>query len=360
MEGLYMIKRTLAALVTSAALALGVGSCTRSGALEHARPALRFSKAGMVDLPEEAGYAKKRGFADFTCDGITDMIELRDEAIIGQKWTGKIFAGYKGDDGLLHFAKPRKFNLPINSKWFSSKTKLDTADVNGDKCADVVVTQYFEGILTDTYKMGIAMNLGDGTKYKLLENVSREGVPFGVAILRLAESMDENYENINDYLQLDWSDVNGDGKDDANIFWKSGFLGSDLYVEAWYSSTPTNNTDKVDFSGWSSQKLPDFLKGVSIRDVDTEDFTGNGKADVVIFDAYRGSDKIRIGFAENRSAGNRVHYTVHKDFVGREIDMDTIGFEKRDSFDVNFDGKADYIHAGTKGSARKMSYLLTK
>lgn len=71
-------------------------------------------------------------------------------------------------------------------------------------------------------------------------------------------------------------------------------------------------------------------------------------------------DDLRIAFAKNVSTTGRLGFQVHKDWMGKEIDVDVVAFEKRDSFDVNFDGRDDYAHLGRLSGKPVMTYLLSK
>lgn len=80
---------------------------------------------------------------------------------------------------------------------------------------------------------------------------------------------------------------------------------------------------------------------------------GDGRADVVIYRPQIGTGLL-MAYARNNGAS----FVVHQDFEGHEIEMDLGGVEKRDTFDLNLDGCADYVHAGMHGRRRALSYLL--
>jgi hypothetical protein len=86
----------------------------------------------------------------------------------------------------------------------------------------------------------------------------------------------------------------------------------------------------------------------------TTDLNGDGLADILSYDPRIGT-QLRIAYARNSGAQS----VVPRDFWGTEIEMDFIGFEKRDSFDINLDGCDDYVHAGTQGKQRFIGYLLS-
>ncbi len=334
------------------ALALAAG-CGPS----YQKPAFEFDKVGVIPLPSQASNADKRGFADFNNDGLTDMVEVNDEAWVGQKWEMKLYAGTKGEDGLIHFKDPVTLELPLKGKWTASKTKLDTADVNGDGFADVVISQYKEGILKDTYTLGFALNQGDGN-FVFQRDISKEKVPFGEALVRLVDQFDDSQGNksLSFYLQLDWADMNGDGKDDFVFFWKQK---NGVYVETWYSSSSGNT---ISFDDWSNTNVDSIMYGVGSKGakrIDVEDLTGDNKADILVYDPKVG-DGIDISTGENLSSGKSLKFASRAPARLTEIEMNPAGFEKRDSFDINLDGCADYIHAGRQGIKPSISYILRK
>jgi len=351
------MKKTLLTLLATAGLV--ASGCSRDSAMENAQPALQFSKPHIVQLPSEATSALKRGFADFTGDGITDMIEINDEAFFGQEWKGNIFPGNKGPDGVLGFTSPYTVDLPIQAKWFSSQTKLDTGDINGDGFADVILTQYIEGFRRDTYHFSVGVNQ-DGKNFSFTGDVFYEEKSIGESIISFIARMNvDSHEDIYDYFKMDWADMNGDGKDDLVLLVKqsSGVMSyNDLYVETWLSESD----NQLRFGGGGSTVVPGILYALMMNQVDTEDFTGDGLADIVFYRDHIGRG-IDIAFAHNQSTDGQLNFTAHKDFKGEEPDFDSFTFfSKRDSFDANGDGRADYVHAGKIDGKPSIAYMFAQ
>ena len=327
---------------------LSLGCVSREELQANAPPAIAFHSPGKLRISNQADEAEKRGFADFTGDGITDMIEIVDLAWFGQEWVGRIFKGEKTADGLVTFLDPYQVALPITEEWFTSQTKFDTADINGDGYADVVIAQLDD----DKYTIQVGINQRDGKTFQLVKNITYDDQPLGSRVFQVVASLPiDDDHSINDFFKMDWADVDGDKKDDLFLMWESN--SDNLSVEVWLSESSSDVANELRFGGKKSFQLNDLLHNLSIRELDTEDVNGDHRADFWLYDPSVG-DGLRIVIATNE--GNR--YALHKDFVGEELDLDVIGFDKMDSFDVNLDGCADYIHVGTLWSDCYMSYLL--
>lgn len=336
-------------------IGLALSGCIRGDGAQDAPPALRLGRLGEIALPDEASFATKRGFCDVNGDGLTDMLEISDHALVHQDWQADIFLAQRSKDGLLGFRRPYKVHFRLQANWLrSSLIKLDTADINGDHYCDLVMTQYQAGLRSDRFHIMVGMNAGDGRTFTFVEDISRSKVPMAEQLLRAIEHLQDEGEDIRDWLKMDWADFDGDGRDDLWLISRRDLLGRHLNVEVWPSTTEKENRSELTFGPEQRFSLPGFLTALHVADIDTEDMNGDGRADVVIYDPYIGT-RLRVAYARNTDKG----FVIHRDFQGREIEMDYFGFEKRDTFDINLDGCADYIHAGTHGKQRAMSYLLS-
>ncbi len=335
-------------------LVLALVGCSRDEVNRGAPPPLRLGRVGEVALPDETWFATKRGFCDVNGDGLTDMLEINDHALIGQNWLAQIFLGRREPDGLLHFSRPYTAAFPLHAEWIrSSLIKLDTADVNGDGFCDVVMTQFQEGLRKDRFHIVVGMNQGDGRRFRFVSDITRGQQPASVQIMRIIDHALDDDDDLAAYFKMDWADADGDGRDDLWLFWRTDWLGRHLMVEIWPSTTPKGAIDALSFGPETRASLPRFLTGMSVRSIDTEDMNGDGRADVVIYRPQIGTGLL-MAYARNDGAS----FVIHQDFEGHEIEMDLWGFEKRDTFDLNLDGCADYVHAGTHGRRRALSYLL--
>ena len=256
----------------------------RDDVLRSAEPAIEFNERAKRPLAKKASYSEKRGYGDFNCDEIEDVVEVNDEQIIGQKWEAAIFYGYKGKDGKINFKDdPVVRVLPIKCNWISSKTKLDISDLNCDCYSDVLMTQYREVIGTDKYHLHAAINI-DGEKFESATGFFKEDLPLGETIIQfleaVAEATDQSYgsKNINNYFKMDWGDIDGDGEDDLCLFWRNSHLTepNDLYAYVWYSATE-KGSNKINFSGTSEQVITGFLHDVFIKNLDVGDVNGDCK-----------------------------------------------------------------------------------
>ncbi len=318
----------------------------RTQSLQAFPAPITFASAQLRPLPAETAYAQKRGFGDFNGDGLEDMIEIRDEVWWGQDYQSYIFYGKKSAEGKLIFEeKARKIKLPTTLAWFSSQTKLDVADVNGDGFSDVIFSQYTEGYWKSDLKFAFALNnhhrqfILCESKMLYSENSFAQAVRL-IALKMLSASQED--DNLDDYLKMDWADINGDGTDDLVMMWLGGEL------EVIY--TAKSDLSTVIFDKENHFSIPEWLHLRDIRHFDTEDFDGDGRADLFI---RAGLKQVSLGIALNRGD----HFEPHQDFKTEVPWVDYFGFSKFDTFDTNLDGRADLVKVGRQGS-RPVMYCL--
>lgn len=311
----------------------------------YANP-IQFDAPRTVLLPETVTYAQKRGFGDFNGDGIEDMLEVNDEEFWGQDFKVQVFHGYY-KDGILHFnAKHVKIDLPITMKWFSDATKLDIGDVNGDGYADVIFTQYTELWGENRMDVAFAINQGDNSFLPQAEKITFQGgVPLSQIIMVFIDSYGY-VETLYDYLKMDWGDMDGNGSDDLILGWDS----HDLSLEIIYTSV--THANYAEFTHQENFDIPEFMRNRSIYQLDVEDFNGDGKMDIFVHITM--SHRNWLSVAINTGQG----FEPHKDCVVDDVDMKFFAFEKYDTFDVNRDGQADFVHVGEKDDQKVMAYNL--
>lgn len=145
-------------------------------------------------------------------------------------------------------------------------------------------------------------------------------------------------ESLYDYLKMDWSDFNNDGSDDLVLCWDTG---RDLAITVITSEV--SNTNEVVFTGSYDFYLEGFTKSRSVRNVDTEDYDGDGFSDILMRHPKTFSNDVSVCVAINKSE----RFEMHKDVVITLKGADLLSsFSKYDSFDANSDGKADLIYVG--------------
>ena len=316
---------------------------------------------------DKAKGAKKRKFDDFTGDGIEDMMEVRDTVVVGQDYKGYVFPGVN-NEGYLQFSQEGRFvmDIPTKMSWFSAQTKIDAADTGGDKLADVIFSEYRVRIGRNTFNAKIALNQGDGT-FKYAKSKIPGKMPFNIAFERILSSLMDDHnttEDIDDYLIQDWADWNGDGRDDFMAMWKTSMGHLDIRIA--YSAPVSDPKSEVAFEpGIQRVYLKKFMRRRSISDVDTEDFTGDGITDIVVYHRRGRWAKLRAGFAkgsfENGKYGLEPQPDEVKDVPSYNAMALRFALKKFDSYDSTFDGKADinFIHK-SKGKPQVAVYETKK
>lgn len=336
----------LIALTLSLTLAVGCGNRTKATA--HYKAAPTASASQVVQMSGKVRYAKKRGFSDLNCDGSEDMLEINDKSGWFESSDFRINM-YSGEqDDVLVFSNSKKdVAIPTTMKWFSEMSKIDTAILDKSGCSSVIFSQYTSGWKNDKFDFSIAFNNGDLTFSKHANQLKLpNGNSLASAILMFVDAMGgyDSEESIYDYLKLDWADFNGDGIDDFVMLWDDR---NSLYYEILI-------TDKVDrnegllFSEHITGGIDNYTWGRSISNVDTEDYNGDGLADIVIY-RPRGKN-VEASFALND--GN-IGFTPYKDVVlNKPENLDFFASAKKyDTFDVNKDGQADFVYVTERDDA---------
>ncbi len=318
-------------------------------------------KPTKLPLPKSASYAEKRGFGDFNNDGIEDMYEIEDKDVFGQNYEVRVFKGeYKKAEGadstkeLLHFSNEvTSIPLPVTVSWFSNLTKIDVADVNGDGYADVIFSEYRvsntgKEDLFFAYSLNQAGKSFASQKTDFSLTGEQTFLQALLGFIHQGNSYSNSEESVSDYLKMDWGDMNGDGNEDFVMFWRQY---ENLHIEVFYA----NEKGKVGFDRTESYSVNKTLKNRFMRGIDLEDFTGDGKQDILIRHDYKGEESI-VNLLVNTGEG----FDPHNDFSLNTHDFDLFGFEKYDSFDIDKDGKADFIHLGKMDDKKFCSFNLNQ
>lgn len=316
------------------------GCKTRDEVLNVQSNVVDFKNGYVMELPKLRN-SEKRGFADITCDGIDDMIEINDEKFIGQEYKLNVFEGYV-EDGKIKYKDKKIVDIDIELHTWSSQFKMDTADINGDGCADVVFSDISTSWKDVNIRLEAAMNLGDfrfssrTTKLKMNNNQD-----FNYYFKELVKdvSLSED-ESLSDYVKMDWADWDANGSDDFMIFVDDNHS-LDLGIFLTEKSHSLNPTFVETENVWAKN----FMHGINAYNIDVEDVTGDGHADVLVYVNYKKKD----GYYYERYAVaiyDEGELSIEKDKILKvkaEIDFFTKA-KKRDITDMTNDGKADIVY----------------
>lgn len=296
---------------------------------------LKTMTTGSVENMQKLRNSEKRGFADFDCDGVEDMVQINDEKLFGQDYKMDFFKGYYDNDE-LRFKTPQKINLDIKSFW-GENVKLDSGDLNGDSCADIVFTTLEMNRSKIAFKMSVAMNQGNlnFTSENIKLNAPKNN-DFSKYLSYLIRDISFNEdESIYDYIKMDWADFDGNGTDDFAIFLDDD---SDLSFAVYYTEKTSDIKPKI--VGFDDYWIQKVMYGARIKDLDTGDLNGDSLSDIVIaFD--KNGQYINYAVVMNKNG----KFIPHKDLkLYSPIKEDFIvKATKRDLFDNNGDGKDDFV-----------------
>ncbi len=336
-----------------------IGCTDRREVNSHYEPAIVFASADTTVLPETVEYTTKRGFDDFNGDGITDMFAIMDESGFFEKqdFQAKIYFGFYNSEGILNFDPEYEAReLKIQMSWWSDAVKMDVGDINGDGYADVVFSQYRSYYGEDELKLAIAINQSGDTFKQYTEKLyfpGSESLVFDLLLIAFVEQYSSGYEeSLSDYLMMDWADMDGNGSDDFVMVWDDRH---DAYVEVIYTKKTHGAPELLKMEEFF---IENFLYHRSVRRVDFEDYNGDGLDDMLVRSIA--IDSVDIGVAYNDLDRGLVPC---QDYRVRDVDFKFFDFEKYDTFDINNDGRADFIHVGVLGTAdgdkKSMSYNLS-
>lgn len=332
--------------------------------------------------------SEKRGFADINCDGIEDMLEISnrkedDGSFFGtRKFSVLVYEG-KNVNKKLHFSDTSyKIMLPLDKK-YSNYVKIDTAYINKDKCADIVFSYY--NTISEQLHLGIALNNGNRTFDSFNQSVEikkgssiieagqiasvsseidgiMDGVMLGIAFNNMFQGLmfgmyfSHDGPNLEDYLKIDWADYNGDGLDDFIVMINRNKSDYALETVIFYNSGEINK-NLLYFNKVEKAKVENYWKGgLHISYMDSEDFNGDGKADLIGRSFSRKGEYNIVPLIKKHDKWEESKYFKIK--LNHELDV-FVKSSKFDSFDINFDGKADIVRMGEVDDNPVISYWLT-
>ena len=302
-----------------------------------------FSENKMVYLPNITN-SEKRSTADLNCDGIDDMIEINDESSFfsfDEKYEMKFYEAYLDKEKIKHYKNSKTIQIDIDLSMFSDGLKIDTADINGDQCDDIVFTSLISKNSKETkLNLQIAVNQGNLTFIPSISNLELKNSGERDFTFWLNDLVSEirysEDESISDYVKMDWADFDGNGTDDLAIFVRDYYS-----VDIGIFMTEYIGGIQPYFSSLENYFLENVLIGATISRMDTGDLNGDGLADLLFPFNVRG-EKIKTGFALNDGDGFKINsdktnfFNVKTDIISKVT--------KRDTTDENNDGKDDLIY----------------
>ena len=318
---------------------------------QHYQAPIPFTNNKVMKLPKDVANVTKRGFGDFNGDGIVDMLEIDRSFWKGGKISVRVFHRYLDKkDGLIKFhSNLKKIDLKFKLGWFSSATKIDVADVNGDGLADIVFSQYYRRFRKDRLYFGVALN--QGGKYFVEEKIKLGytersfGEEMVIRINKALERLDldegEESERFSDLIQMDWADIDGNGSDDFIIIYDSQNMDI-IYTQKNATGIVLGKAGKL---AVTEKGKSDFLMLNGIKGTDWADVNGDGKADLLSYRVFV-RDNVYLGVALNQGGS----LVPHQELALKVFKHQSAKFLKYDAFDANNDGKADFVKVAHQSS----------
>jgi len=329
---------------------------------QHYKLPLPFTNTKVVALPSEVENVTKRGFGDFNGDGIIDMLEVDRNFWKGGKISVRVFYRYLDKkDNLTKFnPSPKKIALKFKLGWFSSATKIDIADVNGDGFADIVFSQYYRRFMKDRLHFGFALNQQGQyfteEKIRLGYTERSFGEEMVIRINKAIEAyeLDENEEmdRFSDLIKMDWADIDGNGSDDFVIIYTSRDM-EVIYTKKTAKGIVLGEEAKL---GITEKGKSDFLMWAGIKGTDWADVNGDGKADLLSY-RFFGRENMYVGVALNQVKSLVPHHEIALKVFKHNR---TFKIFKYDAFDANGDGKADFIKIAHQGNKPVMGVCVNQ
>jgi hypothetical protein len=348
----------IAAAITGLAMAASLAACDRSG-ISAGNPQIVYSEPGIViPLPQGSDWwAEKWGFDNYLDHAnLEDMVQIRNNAFIfGRDYSFEIYPGERNEDGFNVFADtPLQMSVPLQPEWFLSQVKFDSEDVDDAGGAEIILTEvrsagFFSGYLV---RNKVALYNGQNS-YEVIGGQDLEGQVSD--FIERCDNMIGEDDSLDDYLAIDWGDMDKDGRADQ-IFVCDYLNDAEILV---VTSALEPGDAEMSYGQIYTGFIENFFLDRSVSDQDMEDYDYNQAYEIALF-YNRGGNTIDVTIALNAGIrGSTIDFYVQPDYRitlpgGVSAGVLGLGTKKIDSFNADMSPYADIVYLGKSHGSQVM------